>query len=165
MLPFQLLQCHKWSTFHTPLKKYTSKCFLLLHYRTFTPFFVNLHCITIICTTIHETYALMMWIYDHYSKWQCWRVESEPHQFHHPNWFTCKPFSRWWGDLFVECQILIVFWIPKDMLVESLICLSKFISNLSSSSYDFHSCDCSCVECCPIGLLYTPIKHCSARFH
>ena len=129
---------------------------MLLHYRTFTPFFVNLHCITIICTTIHETYALRMWIYDHYSKWQCWRVESEPHQFDYPNWFTCKPFIGVVRSYVVESQK--INWIFNNIFVEWSVCLSMCISYLSFFFNDFHSCGCTCVMCYSCGLLYNPIK-------
>ena len=54
-------------------------------------------------------------------------------------------------------------WILKNLFVESLVCLSMSISYLSFSSYDFHSCDCTCVKCYSLGLLYTPIKYCKCK--
>ena len=36
-------------------------------------------------------------------------------------------------------------------------------SYLSFSSYGFHSCDCTCVKCYSLGLLYNPIKYCKCK--
>ena len=102
--------------FSNSLEKYTWKCYMLLYYCKISPLFANLHIIIIICTKIHETYTLMMWIYGHYSNWQSWRVKGEamsrvakskPHQFYYPKWLSC---------------------------------------------------DCNCVKCYSLGLLYTPTK-------
>ena len=49
------------------------------------------------------------------------------------------------------------------LFVGSLLCLSMSISYCSFSSYDFHSCDCTCVKCYSLGLSRTPIEYCKCK--
>ena len=93
---------------------------MLLCCKNFTPLFVNLHCIIVVCTKIHEICTWILWIYDHYSKWQCWRVpmldsfgtwvnmESGGEwvsPFWLSYWFTFKPFTRGMRSSIVESHV------------------------------------------------------------
>ena len=87
-------------------------------------------------------------------------VKSEPHQIDYPNWITNEPFIRVARTSIIEPYN---FWNLKSLLIKSLVCLSMFISYLSFSSCDFHSCGCTHVECYSLELLHNPVTYCKCK--
>ena len=60
VLPLEVLFGHECYIFHIFLKNTPVSVICYFVVKIITPFIVDLHCINVTCTQIHETYTLMM---------------------------------------------------------------------------------------------------------